>query len=127
MTRSIIGLTVSIALIILLNWSVSAMVENTCEEMHAQIQRVQQAVDRADWEQAGIVLDETEVYWQGRRKLWETVIDHDEVEKVDILLNRLEQMADTRNYANFLPELQELHFVLNHVRARLASSWSNIL
>jgi len=127
MKRSLVGIICSTAVIAALAIAVSALVGSTCTQMYAQIDRIQTAAENGDWAQVNSLLAETNAFWHTRREPWAAAIDHEEVEKIDVLLVRLAQMGATRNLPNFLPELQELRFVLQHIQLRLMPLWSNIL
>lgn len=126
MTRSIIWIILCLALIFVINAVVDQTILHTCNDMDMQIEQIEQAVLREDWESAQGSIGQMTQRWQKSRYAWEAVADHSDVETINILMSRIDQMAGDEDAQEFLPELRELKTTLEHVRMGQKVAWYNI-
>ena len=100
---------------------------DSAEQICAEVSTVEEALWAEDWAAAeqGITLVEAE--WQELAPRWAMLIDHQEMEDVEICLVDLKSAVRRRELQEALKEAVELEYFLRHTPDAERPAWENIL
>ena len=124
--KSISILLSIVVIILLLNVFISGFIQSSANSMLSILTRTKEAMSAGDNKAVTEEIRRLRKEWEADESRWEACIDHNEVDKIDTLLTRMEAMAATGTLDTMLPELQELEFFLSHVNDKNKLKVENI-
>ncbi len=101
-------------------------IERSSGELVARIDTVEKLIYARNWEVAKKELDDTEQNWEKTKDWWSVLINHEEVDKIDISLKRLEKYVETEGLSLSLGELSALKLLFGHIADTEAFTFKNI-
>ena len=99
---------------------------DSAEQLCRELEKVEQAVQREDWQEAERALDGVEQEWARLQRRWAMLIDHKEMEDIEISLVDLKSAVRGRQRQEALKEGAELAFFLRHTPDAERPGWDNI-
>lgn len=99
---------------------------NSAEALARELERVEEALAREDWAEAESGLTAVEEEWRRTRPKWAVLIDHNEMEKIDLSLVKLKSAIACREYSDAAAEEAALMFYLRHAPDTEKPGWENI-
>lgn len=79
------------------------------------------------WPQAQKDYETFQASWKKSSSIWTMLIDHRELDNINITLGRLKKLISVRNYAQSMAELGELQLLLKHIPESEALNLENVL
>ncbi|HHW40451.1 MAG TPA: DUF4363 family protein [Syntrophomonadaceae bacterium] len=105
---------------------VQRYLDRTAGELSASLQEVGRALDHEDWEQGERAFAGFEQRWRVVRRNWALVVDHVEIDSVDMRLARLKEFIRAREDDESLAEYGEALMLLEHIPERERLTWRNL-
>ena len=99
---------------------------DSAEGVCMQLSAVEAALAAEDWEAAESALARVEAEWQELAPRWAMLIDHHEMEDVEISLVDLKSAVRRREKQEALKEAAELEYFLLHTPEAERPAWENI-
>ncbi len=84
-------------------------------EIVAGFGELERAVDYGKWEEAGAGIGRVEKLWNKHNGWWAMVIDHQEIDNIDMALTRSKQYINEQDRAMASGELAVLKQMLEHI------------
>lgn len=92
----------------------------------ADLQRVQQEIGRGDWDGAKSAFAALGDRWDGVRRNWALLTDHQELDSLELRLVRLREFIEARDEVNARVEAAEAMSLIRHIPERERLTWRNI-
>lgn len=105
---------------------VQRYLDRTAAELSAGLQDVGKALAREDWRRSEQAFSSFEQRWRVARRNWGLVIDHMEIDNVDMRLARLKVFIHAREVDEALAEYSEAMMLLEHIPERERLTWRNL-
>ena len=100
---------------------------DSAEQICRELEGLEEALADEDWERAEAVCGQAEARWEQARPRWAVLIDHGEMEDVEIGFTDLSGAVRRRARDEALKELTELKFFLRRAAEAERPGWENIL
>ncbi|KLU64296.1 hypothetical protein DEAC_c37260 [Desulfosporosinus acididurans] len=122
-------ITVVIILILLLGGSLVSyeFIQRTTQSLDSQISTVEQSISGQQWAMAQNKLKETQQRWDKNKIWWTILLDHQEIDKIDFSLSRLDKYLVTQNLPLSLGEVSTLELLISHISETEKFTLENIL
>ena len=120
--------TIAIIIVLLLGGSLASYhyIQTTTQSLEAQLGTIEQAVSAQQWETAQKELSTSEQGWDNT-KTWLTVLlDHQDIDNIDLSMKRLEKYIMTQTIPLSLGEVATLKLLVDQIYDSEQCSWRNI-
>lgn len=125
MTRMIVLMAVITALIIVSGLLAHRSVRDDSVKLEKNIETVQDSIRAEKWDSASDALDRIRNDWTAI-KTWSALIDHEEIDNIDITITRLEALLEAKEAASALSEAAALRRLVTHIPEREKLSMENL-
>jgi len=78
------------------------------------------------WNDAGKVLEDIKSTWNSTKTVWTILLNHKEIDNIDITVVKLEQYINTGEVGLSLAEAASLKFLFQHIRDKERPTLKNI-
>ena len=106
-----------------INYSLSG----TANELGIKFSQIEQAVKQNNWSDAVKQVSLAKKSWSTRKSWWAVIIDHQEIDNIEVAFSRIESYIDAKNTGLSLGELALLKQSIEHIPKKEAVSLENIL
>lgn len=122
-----IGLIVLI-LIFILGFSAlsQCLLEKDSRKLEITIDKVIKSTENEDWESAQTEIEKLKEEWRSVMKLWSPLVDHHEIDNIDITLLKLKPLIDTKDKSTALSEATALKEYITHIPEKEKLNISNL-
>lgn len=83
-------------------------------------------VTAEDWDKAGSEIEDIEKMWSKTEKKWSVLIDHFEIDNIEMSLKRTKKYIESKDKTLSLAELEGLEFMISHIYKKEEFNLSNI-
>ena len=121
--------TIVIIVVLLLGGSLttSRYLQTTTLTLGAQLEAVEQSISTQKWEVAQKELNTAQQRWDKNKTWWTVLLDHQEIDNIDISMNRLEKYLETHDVSLSLGEVSALKLQVDHISDTEKLNLRNIL
>lgn len=127
MWKDIIFCVIIIVVIIALDFFVQGYIKDSTEEMTSKLNNLKQEVLSEDEDKINeIETNEIIETWNNRYMILATVIEHDELEKVENSLTGLYSALESNEKPDAISELDESIFILRHIKDKYSFKTENV-
>lgn len=102
-------------------------ITTSSQEVVNKIEKLEEAIEESNWEKAQLYVKETAEEWNKTKRVWLVILEHYEIDKIDIVLARLKKFTSIEKDTEALGEIAELKLLVKHIVEREAFKLSNIL
>ncbi len=95
-------------------------------EIVAECGELERAIDCSEWKEAGAGIDRVEKSWNKHNEWWAMVIDHQEIDNIDMALVRTKQYINMQDRVMASGELAVLKQMLKHIPEKEQVVFKNI-
>lgn len=122
-------LTAAVIFIILIFGSVwyNKYLTETTLALDEKLHLIQEAIQLKNWENIHDLIENFEEIWNGEKKICNLLLDHEQIDNIDIALERLKSYAISQDEALSLGEVATLRLFINRIRDVEKISIENIL
>lgn len=124
--RTVTILVIGILLIIALSIAPYIIIHNSSRNLANNLDSLEHAIYQSEWEQAKGQLATTHEVWNKTKKTWSSIIDHQEIDNIDIAISRLEQYVDTEGLSLAAGEVSSLKQLVEHIADKEKPTFSNV-
>jgi hypothetical protein len=96
------------------------------EKLAAHFEHLEQALTAENWSEAGAILNGSWEAWNKTKKNWAPLIDHEEIDKLDLAVARITQYVNNKEHSLALAELAVLKLLVRHIPEKEAVNLQNI-
>lgn len=90
-------------------------IQTSTHSLLTQLETVQQSITDRKWQNAQTVLDSTYESWDKNKTWWSILLNHDEIDGIDVTMERLEKYMTTENKSLSLGEVSTLILLFDHI------------
>lgn len=113
--KYLVIMAILLAIILGLNCGISTYINHSTHTLLDDVKQVHTAMAAQDNDAAATAISSMRTRWEHDEPYWEAFTDHQEVEEVDILINRLEGFVDEHTMEGMAQDLQELEYMLRQM------------
>lgn len=111
--------------LVLAIWT-QGLLQRDAERMAHTLEKITVSVKAEDWDSAASLMRDVEVLWTPSRKKWKALVDHLEVDRIEMSLTRVDEWILLNKKADCLVELAVLKQMILHIPEKERLIWSNI-
>lgn len=100
---------------------------NSSEQISIKIEDVCDSINSGKWDEARKQISDIEKTWEKTEKTWDMLVDHFEIDNIEMSLKKSKQYIETKDAALSLGELETLKFMVEHIYKKEAFELGNIL
>ncbi len=126
MKDSVIILIVLLVFIIGLDVYSYYYLKNTAADISRSIEELPETIDREDWGKAYSSLAKTTKKWSSVKGMWAVLINHDEIDNIDMILARLKSFVKYKDVNESVAGYREFKEVVEHIPESQRFSLVNI-
>lgn len=97
------------------------------KSMDIELARLDSEVRTNKWIPASQVLEIMENKWKGMKSTWELLIDHQEIDNIDLSVSKMKEYVKGKDRVNALAEISSLKLLFEHIPKKDSLSLTNIL
>ncbi len=125
--RVVTTVITGLVLLVGLSLGVYKYVHDSSQSMVGQLEQVETMIQNAKWDGAKVQLEQTKISWDQTKYWWTILLDHQELDNIDIGMSRLQRYVDTQGLSLALGELSALKMLVDHISDKEAFNLRNIL
>lgn len=99
----------------------------TSQILATQLEEVEQSISTQKWEVAQKELNTALQSWGKIKTWWTVLLDHQEIDNIDMSISRLEKYIQTRDFSLSLGEVSVLKLLVDHISETEKLNLQNIL
>lgn len=127
MWRDIVFCIIIIVVIITVDFFIQDYIKNSAEEMTAKLDNLKEEVSNQEEEKLNEVdTKEVRETWEDRYIILASVIEHDELEKVEKNLTGIYSALESKELSEVISELDESMFILRHIKDKYSFKIENV-
>lgn len=114
-----------ISLIVAGVWSYQG-IETTAKELLSHLNSIETSVKSERWREAEAAMLGLQGRWERVKGLWSTLLNHQEIDNIELSLSRLDSLIASKNTALIPPEVAALRLFIRHIPEKEAFTLRNI-
>lgn len=103
------------------------MLKNDAEVLYNFVLEMESDIMAEKWEDAGEKGDKLHTQWEKYKKIWPMLIDHLEIDNINIQLSELESFLMSRDKTQALSKLSILKLLVKHIPEKESFTLQNVL
>lgn len=115
-----------ILIIILAGITAQRVLYNDSRSMAQPIGDLEESIASEDWKKAGNSLEKVNMEWEKVKGKWSALVDHQEIDNIDVTLSRLQRFVETCDKASSLSEASALGKYVSHIPEKELPNFRNI-
>ncbi len=125
--KTITALAIGFLLLVGFALGTYAYVNTSANDLVTSLETVEKSIADQKWDTAKENLKTAENKWDKTKVWWTILLDHQEIDNIDISINRLEKYVETHGTTLSLGEISALLMLVDHISEKEAPSLKNIL
>ncbi len=101
-------------------------IKTSTQALGIPLNTVEQSVTDQKWKLAGDELNNAQLSWAKIKKWWTILLDHQDINNIDISLRRLDSYIQAEDLSQSLGELSDLKYQVNQIFESAKLNWKNI-
>ena len=127
MWRDIVFCIIIIVIIITVDFFIQDYIKNSAEDMTVKLDDLKREVSNKEEEKINEVdTKEVRETWEEKYKILASVIEHDELEKVEKNLTGIYSALESKELPDAISELDESMFILRHIKDKYSFKIENV-
>lgn len=102
-------------------------IQSTTQTLGSQLATVEQSISTQVWDTAQKELKTTQQHWDKSKTWWTILLDHQEIDNIDLSLKRLDKYIVTQNVPLSLGEVATLELLIHNISDSEKLNLSNVL
>lgn len=102
-------------------------IDNTTAFLSSHMEKLEKSVQAKEWQKAEKDFTKLKSSWARTNSKWMMLIDHQELDNINISMARLKSFMDAKEHPETMAELGELKLLLKHIPEKEALNIKNIL
>lgn len=124
--KAVILIAAILVVIIVSSILVDNYLELSSQKIADQIESIEKNAKLNDWCKAEETLSVLESQWSETKSKWSMLIDHNEVDNIDVSLTRVSSFIEDREQKFALAELSILKQIVRHIPKKVTLTLENI-
>jgi predicted nuclease with TOPRIM domain len=124
--RMIVLMAALTAMIIISGLYSQRLLRNDSEKLEKNIETMQNSIRSNEWENASDALQRISSDWKKIKKTWSALIDHEEIDNMDMTLSKLEALLEMKDASSALSEAAAFKRLVIHIPEREKLAMDNL-
>ncbi|HWJ03565.1 MAG TPA: DUF4363 family protein [Verrucomicrobiae bacterium] len=124
-TMTVVGF--GFVLLLVLSWAAYGLVDSAARQLSQSFEQVEQSVSSEKWDLARENLNLAHDQWETTKQWWSILLDHQEIDNIDISISRLEKYVETHGLSLSLGEVSTLKMLVEHISDKEKMNLKNVL
>jgi len=124
--KAVILIAAILITIIVSSMLVHNYLESSSQEITDYIENIEENTSSNDWDKAEEILSTLEELWSDTKSKWSMLIDHNEIDNIEISLKRVSSYIKEREKKLALAELSLLKQMVMHIPEKEALALENV-
>ncbi|NMA33848.1 MAG: DUF4363 family protein [Clostridiaceae bacterium] len=124
--RIIVLMAVLAAFILVSGICSQQLIRGDSEKLEKGIDAIQDGIRSGKWDNASDTLNSISSDWVNIKKTWSALIDHEEIDSIDITFTRLKALLEAKDISSALSEAAALRRLVTHIPEREKPSLENL-
>ena len=96
------------------------------QRLSSNLEELEQHIEKQNWDEASKKLQEFREKWDKVSTLWTMLIDHYEIDNIELILSKLVSYAKNHDKVEALSEMSSLKTLIKHIPDKESFSLKNI-
>jgi len=120
--------TMAISLVVFLGMAIYSeiWISNTAQEISLEIAHLEEIVRSHSWDEAAKLIDDIHKRWGGITDRWDIIVNHSEMDQINLALVRATKFIETESFDLALAEVAVIHHLVLHIAERETLGLLNI-
>lgn len=120
-------ISITIICLLISGWFIMyTFVSNLSQDLLSQLKHMEANLDNNDWNSMKSTLSRLSVQWRKASDKLMLVLDHEEMEKINMSLIKLDSYIKIKNKGLTTGEIASLKFLIDHIKEKESLSLDNI-
>lgn len=124
--KMLLAYSLAFFVIIALGLGIIAYLESSSEELSQELTAIKDAVSARDWQRAEQLLEQTQDNWEDTKKVWSTLINHREIDQLEMTFAKLTEYLVNQEQSLALAELETAKTLVEHIPEKERLSLANL-
>ena len=124
--KSVLIIVITLGLILGAGCFTILEVSGTSDVLLSHCGGIKAHIRDGEWSKARDELKRADDLWNGVKPVWTILINHKEIDNIDMALAKIKQYIETREKGLALGELSSLELLINHIPGKEKVSLENI-
>ena len=124
--KTFIIILIVMVLFLGLSWWNTSYLTKTSKELASQAEKIRDKVKKDAWDDANSEVMQIRRLWGKHKKTWLFLIDHDDIDDIDRIIYKLDEMISRKEKEQSLTEIAELRFLVHDLADKEVLSLANI-
>lgn len=111
-----IWVTIAVIIIISIALASLAWLNISTVRISDALQPISAAIEREDWDQAALLLEDFQEFWHKNSSLWHVIIDHQEIINIEVPLDKLTHYIAEKKAPEAGENIVEMQYWLEYIR-----------
>lgn len=121
-----LSLLLLLSLIILVGIGNYCLLNRDARILLDSVRKVQEAVEKDNWQEARTYFHETRSSWQKMRAYWPMTVHHQEMDRIEESMNKLKSYLRHENKTEAMAEMYNLIYFIKHIPQKEAFNLQNV-
>lgn len=124
--KVLLSISILVAIILGSSFISQRILFKTSSELEKDLSKVENSIVSNNWNNAELSLDKVRGKWTGVKKIWAVLIDHQEIDNIDITLTKVEKYILCKDTSSALAEASALMKFIRHIPRKEALNIENV-
>ncbi|MDP4161174.1 MAG: DUF4363 family protein, partial [Bacillota bacterium] len=90
-------------------------IQTTTHNLVLQLETIEQLISTQNWKAADMELGNVQQRWDNNKTWWTVLLDHQEIDTIDLSMKRLEKFVETQSTSLSQGEVSALKLLYDHI------------
>ncbi len=124
--RTFISVLIALVIFFGLAWWNSSYLTKTSKQLADQAEKLRKAIIEESWDDADTTIIGIRRLWGQHKKIWLLLVDHDDIDDIDEIIYKIDEMVNLREKEQALSDIAELRFLVQDLADKEVLSLANI-
>lgn len=124
--RIYVGVVVALVLVLMLGFFMLYNLDNSADKMVADFKSLDNSIATGNWDEAMKGIEKVQKIWDRQKGWWAMALDHQEIDNIDMSLNRIDKYVSMHDRSMASAELAVLKHMLEHIPEKEQVTFQNI-
>ncbi len=124
--KTVLPITILLILLIVFGVLSYQRIHVSAEELLSQIDSIEALVNAEKWQEAKFALDGLKEAWKGTSTLWSILLNHREMENIELSISKLDRLIASKNITLIPSEIATLRLFIGHIPEKETFALKNI-
>ncbi|NLI61182.1 MAG: DUF4363 family protein [Clostridiales bacterium] len=125
--RTFVAVIIALIIFLGLAWWNTKYLLNTSKELAQEAENIRKSLVDESWDQVNAQVMQFRRLWGRRKKTWLLLVDHDDIDEIDRIIFKIDEMVKLKEKEQALSDIAELRFLFHDIADKEILDLANIL